>query len=34
MPQTDEALKYIKEAGVALIVAVNKMDVKGRTSTR
>jgi translation initiation factor IF-2 len=29
MPQTDEALKYIKEAGVALIVAVNKMDVKG-----
>ena len=29
MPQTDEALKYIKESGVALIVAVNKMDVKG-----
>ena len=29
MPQTDEALKYIREAGVALIVAVNKMDVKG-----
>ena len=29
MPQTDEALKYIKQAGVALIVAVNKMDVKG-----
>ncbi len=29
MPQTDEALKYIKEAGVSLIVAVNKMDVKG-----
>ncbi len=28
-PQTDEALKYIKEAGVSLIVAVNKMDVKG-----
>ncbi len=29
MPQTDEALKYIKEADVSLIVAVNKMDVKG-----
>ena len=29
MPQTDEALKYIKEAGVTLIVAVNKMDVPG-----
>lgn len=28
-PQTDEALKYIKEAGVSLIVAVNKMDAKG-----
>jgi len=28
-PQTDEALKYIKEAGVSLIVAVNKMDTKG-----
>jgi len=28
-PQTDEALKYIKEAGVTLIVAVNKMDAKG-----
>ena len=29
MPQTDEALKYIKESGVTLIVAVNKMDVPG-----
>lgn len=29
MPQTDEALKHAKDAGVALIVAVNKMDVKG-----
>ena len=28
-PQTDEALKYIKEADVELIVAVNKMDAKG-----
>lgn len=28
-PQTDEALKFIKDAGVSLIVAVNKMDVKG-----
>jgi translation initiation factor IF-2 len=29
MPQTDEALKYIQNSKVALIVAVNKMDVKG-----
>ncbi|MDA8527477.1 translation initiation factor IF-2 [Opitutaceae bacterium] len=28
-PQTDEALKFIKEAGVTLIVAVNKMDAPG-----
>ncbi len=28
-PQTDEALKFIKDAGVTLIVAVNKMDAKG-----
>jgi len=29
MPQTDEALKYIQESDVSLMVAVNKMDVKG-----
>jgi translation initiation factor IF-2 len=29
MPQTDEALKHEQNAKVALIVAVNKMDVKG-----
>ncbi len=29
MPQTDEALKHIQNSKVALIVAVNKMDVKG-----
>jgi len=29
MPQTDEALDHIKNAKVTLIVAVNKMDVKG-----
>jgi translation initiation factor IF-2 len=29
MPQTDEALKHIQNAGVSLMVAVNKMDVKG-----
>lgn len=29
MPQTDEALKYIQNADVSLMVAVNKMDVKG-----
>ena len=29
MPQTDEALQHAKNAKVALIVAVNKMDVKG-----
>ncbi|MBS0633326.1 MAG: translation initiation factor IF-2 [Verrucomicrobia bacterium] len=29
MPQTDEALKHAQAAKVALIVAINKMDVKG-----
>jgi translation initiation factor IF-2 len=29
MPQTDEALQHAKNAQVALVVAVNKMDVKG-----
>ncbi|MDX2187918.1 MAG: translation initiation factor IF-2 [Opitutaceae bacterium] len=29
MPQTDEALKHAQNAKVSLIVAVNKMDVKG-----
>ena len=29
MPQTDEALKHAQNAKVALIVAINKMDVKG-----
>ena len=29
MPQTDEALDHIKNAKVALVVAINKMDVKG-----
>ncbi|HNC24481.1 MAG TPA: translation initiation factor IF-2, partial [Opitutaceae bacterium] len=29
MPQTDEALQHAQSAKVALIVAVNKMDVKG-----
>ncbi|QYM80370.1 translation initiation factor IF-2 [Horticoccus luteus] len=29
MPQTDEALKHAQNADVAIIVAVNKMDVKG-----
>ncbi|MDB6127449.1 MAG: infB, partial [Verrucomicrobia bacterium] len=29
MPQTDEALQHAQNAKVALIVAVNKMDVKG-----
>lgn len=29
MPQTDEALKHAQNAGVALIVAINKIDAKG-----
>jgi translation initiation factor IF-2 len=34
MPQTDEALKHIQNAKVALIVAVNKMDMKGANLDR
>ena len=34
MPQTDEALKHIQNAKVALIVAVNKMDTKGANLDR
>ncbi|OHE84706.1 MAG: translation initiation factor IF-2 [Verrucomicrobia bacterium RIFCSPLOWO2_12_FULL_64_8] len=34
MPQTDEALKHAQNAKVALIVAVNKMDVKGANLER
>ena len=34
MPQTDEALKHIQSAKVALIVAVNKMDMKGANLER
>ena len=34
MPQTDEALKHIQNAKVALVVAVNKMDVKGANLDR
>jgi translation initiation factor IF-2 len=34
MPQTDEALKHALDAKVALMVAVNKMDVKGANIDR
>ncbi len=34
MPQTDEALQHAKNAEVALMVAVNKMDVKGANIDR
>ncbi|RXK52825.1 translation initiation factor IF-2 [Oleiharenicola lentus] len=34
MPQTDEALKHAQDAKVALMVAVNKMDVKGANLDR
>ena len=34
MPQTDEALQHARNAKVALIVAVNKMDVKGANLDR
>jgi translation initiation factor IF-2 len=34
MPQTEEALKHVQNAKVTLIVAVNKMDVKGANLDR
>ena len=34
MPQTDEALKYIRNAGVTPIVAINKIDTKGANIDR
>lgn len=34
MPQTDEALKHAQNAAVSLMVAVNKMDVKGANLDR
>ena len=34
MPQTDEALQHIQNAKVSLIVAVNKMDMKGANLDR
>ena len=34
MPQTDEALQHVRDAKVALMVAVNKMDVKGANLDR
>ena len=34
MPQTEEAIKITKEAGVPMIVAVNKIDVDGADPTR
>jgi len=34
MPQTDEALKHAQDAKVSLMVAVNKMDVKGANLDR
>ncbi len=34
MPQTDEALKFIRNAGVTPIVAINKIDTKGANIDR
>jgi len=34
MPQTDEALKYIRAAGVTPIIAINKIDTKGANIDR
>jgi len=34
MPQTDEALKFLQKANVPIVVAINKMDVKGANIDR
>lgn len=34
MPQTDEALKFAKKAGVPVVVAINKIDAKGANIDR
>ncbi|MDR0444715.1 MAG: translation initiation factor IF-2 [Puniceicoccales bacterium] len=34
MPQTDEALKFAQKAGVPVVVAINKIDVKGANIDR
>jgi translation initiation factor IF-2 len=34
MPQTDEALKFIRDAGVTPIIAINKIDTKGANVDR
>ena len=34
MPQTDEALKFAQKANVPIVVAINKMDVKGANIER
>ncbi|GHC09103.1 translation initiation factor IF-2 [Cerasicoccus arenae] len=34
MPQTDEALKFAQNAGVPIVVAINKMDAKGANIER
>ncbi|MDR1435191.1 MAG: translation initiation factor IF-2 [Puniceicoccales bacterium] len=34
MPQTDEALKFAKKAGIPVVVAINKIDAKGANLDR
>lgn len=34
MPQTDEALKFARKAGIPIVVAINKMDAKGANIDR